>query len=265
MRNLSIATKIKTTLILCALALGVSNQAVASAGQEKRAAVLLMKDYGVTSPGHANLAVCVLVGAGSNCQHDKLALDPNTGKYKKTGVMIDYVNFFGGIQEAEEMPEDTAARELFEETGMSIIKTPEDIVRYSLSGTDTRSKTAYTFFAHRVGKDVSAGNIGQAMKVALTTVNPDGTPIESKYRETKDCYAIPLDDILIRAQQLATMKSMPKVGENQEMFLFQSRGKGNGKGRTEVYLDQHYLRGLAAAFKLHPESCMTTIYAALGA
>lgn len=235
MKMLNYLSKIKTTLLFCALALGVTASVLASAGHidlNPRTAVILIKDYGPNCLPELRYAVLV----GSDRKHKHVVRDHRGGKIGE----IPSICFFGGGIKRGETSAKAAARELNEETGGYMTVHPRDLGP-EIQSKDPRTGAPYSFFVYRDDK-ASVKAMFQSMDAAFK--NPRLT---HDFKEMDDAYAIPLTDLVNAMAQIA-MFGMPKPHEfsdTAQLFSFRSRGDGHGKGREQCHMNQYYLRALA--------------------
>lgn len=218
-------------------------------GRVERAGVAIVKDYGTTTQVPA-LRFAVIVGQDA----------------RKSTPQRPYVNFFGGgCEKNDGYSTVTAVQELREETGKGIqlhsnaLQAGKDVnyFGYAYSGdfaaTNTKGKNYNQLFFYR--KDDASVN---AIETAMATAAKDPN-LSHRFKETNGAYAIPLQDILDRARLIYKLETAGQHVQVQAdgKYMFKTRGKGDGTGRTDIYLDPQYMRNLARDIARDPNNLPT--------
>jgi hypothetical protein len=219
-------------------------------GYVERAGVAIVKDYGASTPSPA-LRFSVLVAA-----------DVHRTK-NVNNLSLPYVNFFaGGCEKKDQHSTVTAIEELYEETAKAI-NLPSSSLQYGndpnysgyvysgdFSKPNTQGKNYTQLFFYRMDR-ASVTDINTAM--AAAAVNHQ---LSKRFKETNQCYAIPLQDLLDRARMLQKLEASGQYAQVQDdnNYVFYTRGNGDGSKRTMVFLDPQYTRNLARDITRDPSN-----------
>lgn len=244
---------LKTTLIASCFFASAASETLAShkckSGIVERAGVALVKKYPNSQPG---LEYAVLVGIDANKTH------PNNKN-------ILYVNFFAGkCDKTDKFSSDAAARELFEETSMAVKINSSSLKSgskgyggyvysgdFKPNGQNTKGKNYIQLFFLR-DDSFSVAAISKAQDTAA-----HNKKLPHHFKEVKATCAIPLQDLLNSARQIAAFEAAGNynAAKNPALYTFQTRGDGNGGNRQVVYMDKQYMRNLARDVKNFEAIC----------
>ena len=237
-RTLLLASLIGSLLNLSPSSLFAANAELDCAhGVVQRAGVALVKKYPNSKPG---LDTVVFVGV-----HPHAVFNHN-----QHGA-IPRVNFFGGsCDTTDKSSAHAAVRELYEETSKAVKLDPSALnnAGYVYSG-DKKAKGApdtpgfnYIQMFFLRDDNLSASQISKVQSAALK--NPK---LAHHFKETKETVAIPLQDLLDRAQYMANLQQtgQTRLLDHPNTYIFETRGDGQGNGRQKVFMERHYLKNVA--------------------